>query len=177
MDERSLPKNILSPHARSLLDALQCQGEANNCGPFSVTTVINALKNLHLEGVVLAQEMNRPVWRGILYVVRRIPDSATFPWGMVDMLRRYGLGARWRLLGNEQRLLQGLEEGRVLLPIIGSWKPLAAHVMALVAWDQEQGWGFANTQYDHHDIHWVPDEEFRKKWKAMGKLVIEVFNG
>jgi hypothetical protein len=109
-----------------------------------------------------------------LFVVRRVPNWATFPWGMVDIFRSYGLNASWRFFSSTGTLIEGLLTGKILMPVTGSWRPLWAHVMTLVAWDPEEGWGFANTQFDHHDIHWLDNETFLKRWKAMGRLVIVI---
>jgi hypothetical protein len=166
---------IISPHKDKILSALQYQGQRNDCGPFTTATVINALLGLNIDAIQLSNEMDKPVWRGAVYVVRRVPDWATFPWGMVDVFRSYGLSARWRLFARISFIKKALPEGKVLMPIIGEWRPSAwAHVMTLVGWDKEQGWGFANTQHNHHKVDWKPDEVVSKQWKAMGHLLVEV---
>jgi hypothetical protein len=168
------PKAILSPHQSAILGALQCQGASNDCGPFTTATVLNGIKGLNLDPSWLAQEMNRPRWRGPLPLIRRIPNWATFPWGIADELGRHGLRARWRFFANPVQLQAGLENGRILLPVIGSWRPLWAHVMTLLAWDAERGWGFANTQRSDKVIDWFPDQHFHAQWRAMGRLLISV---
>lgn len=168
---------IYSPQSSKILASLQYQEQRNDCGPFTTATVLNALRNLNISAINLADDMNRPVWRGPLFVVRRVPNWATFPWGIVDVLRSYGLQASWRLFTPKEYLRQSIGTGTILMPIIGSWKPLWAHVMTLVAWDEEMGWGFANTQYDHHNVDWHSDESFTRQWKAMGRLLIEIING
>jgi hypothetical protein len=168
------PSPIYSPHTSPLLASLQCQGQSNDCGPYTCATVINALLGLSLEAAELAQQMNRPRWRGAWFVVRRLPNWATFPWGIVDVLREHGLNASWRPFAKTAYLLEGLQQGYVLMPILGGWRPLWAHVMTLVAWDVEKGWGFANTQFAHHDIHWLSDVLFQGQWRAMAHLLIEV---
>lgn len=168
---------VLSPYKDKILNALQYQGQRNDCGPFTTATVINAMRGLSLDAIQLSDEMDKPVWRGIIYVVRRIPDWATFPWGMVDVFRSYGLHARWRLFSATKYLKEYLPQGKVLMPIIGEWRPSSwAHVMSLVAWDDDQGWGFANTQHNHHNIDWHANEEFMRQWKAMGHLLVEIDN-
>jgi hypothetical protein len=185
-------QNIISKKADIIVDSIQFQGSSNDCGAYTTATVINALSSLKsnsnqlnksqdnmlvkLEGNKLAKEMERPVWRGILLVVRKIPNWATFPWGMVDVFRNYGLKARWGFGSNPPYLKQALVGNNVLMPIIGSWKPMWAHVMTLVAWDIENGWGFANTQYKEKEIRWLPDETFQRQWKAMGHLLVEVIS-
>ncbi len=165
---------IHSPHMPSLLAALQCQGQSNDCGPYTTATIINALLNRNLEAQELAQQMNQPIWRGPWFVVRRVPNWATFPWGIVDVLREHGLNASWRPFARTSYLIEALQRGVVLMPILGGWRPLWAHVMTLVAWNAEKGWGFANTQFPHHDVHWLNDAVFRRQWWAMAHLLIEV---
>jgi hypothetical protein len=165
-----------SHHLSPVLAALQYQGQSNDCGPFTTATVINALRGLNLRGEQLALHMNRPVFRGIIPLVRRIPNWATFPWGMVDVFREYGLKASWRLLASPQFLQESFDKGYLVMPVIGQWKPLWAHVMTLLSWDPDMGWGFANTQRDDHEIDWFSNESFLPRWKAMGRLVIVVRN-
>jgi len=166
--------SIESPYAAKILAALQWQGENNDCGPFTVATVINGLLGLDLKGADLAKEMNRPSWRGPWVLVRRVPNWATFPWGMVDVFKQYGLRASWRLLASADQLYPAVAGGEVLLPILGSWRPLWAHVMTMVAWEGQNGWGFANTQYDHHRIHWLDEAIFNKLWGSMLRMLIRI---
>jgi hypothetical protein len=44
----------------------------------------------------------------------------------------------------------------------------------LVAWDEDQGWGFANTQHNHKNIDWQAEEKVLRQWKAMGHLLVEI---
>lgn len=164
---------VLSPHTDRILQALQHQGQSNDCAPYTIATLLNGLRGVEVKGPKLAREMDRPVWRGPRFVVRRIPNWATFPWGMVDVLRSNGLQASWRILANPYHLLSSLPKGRLILPILHSWRPLWSHVMTLLAWDAVRGWGFANTQYPQKQLYWVPDNLFLKRWRALGRVLIE----
>ena len=163
-----------SRYSDNILKSLRCQGQSNDCGAYTTATVLKALRGVDLEPDELARKMEKPVRRGLLPMVRKIPNSATLPWGMVDVFKEYGLNAHWRFFSNIDHLKESLDRGNVLMPIIGNWKPIWAHVMTLVEFDDQQGWGFANTQYDHHNIHWLPDATFTQQWKAMGNLLVEV---
>jgi hypothetical protein len=44
--------------------------------------------------------------------------------------------------------------------------------MSLVTWDPQNGWGFANTQYAHRNIHWLDDDTFQRRWRAMARILI-----
>ncbi|MBN2146836.1 MAG: hypothetical protein JW726_05585 [Anaerolineales bacterium] len=171
---KRMEKNLESPRKQKLLDSLAWQGQENDCGPYTTATVLNALRGLNIDAVKLAADMEKIAWRGPFPVVRRIPNSATFPWGMVDVFRRNGMKASWRFFSTPEYLQEHLDKDRILMPIIGSLRPMWAHVMALVAWDAENGWGFANTQFNHHDITWLEDAKFQKEWKAIGRLLVEV---
>lgn len=163
------PSSLQSPYIEKLLSNLQFQGYTNNCGPTTAATVCNALLNLDLRGPELAEQMNRIVWKGIVPKVRRIPNSATLPWGMVDIFHLQGLQSKWRLFARTSYLFEGLARGLILMPMIGSLKPFSAHVMTLVAWDREKGFGFANTAYEQRDIFWETDPRFRATWGTFKK--------
>lgn len=165
---------VLSSQSDQLLACLQCQGASNDCGAFTSATVVNALTGSKIQGEKLADEMEHVVWRGVFPVLRKIPNSATLPWGMADVFRKHGLKARWRFFTKLAYLPQALIDGTILMPIIGEWKPLWAHVMTLIAWDPAKGWGFANTQYAAKETFWLPDAVFQRQWKAMGHLLVEV---
>lgn len=167
---------VFSPYKDIILSSLEFQGYSNDCGPFTTATVLNALRGINIIPELLAREMDKPVWRGPLFIVRRVPRWATFPWGMVDIFNQYGLSANWRLFASKSYLRTALSDRLVLMPIIGSIIPLWAHVMSLVAWDESKGWGFANTQFTHQNIQWLSEEIFTKQWRTMANMIVEVNN-
>jgi hypothetical protein len=154
----------------------QPQGQTNDCAPFTVAIVINALTGENLSGARLAQEMNRVRLspRGLPFpVIRRIPNWATFPWGIADELGRHGLRARWRLGASENDLLTALRENRVALPIVGSLAPLWAHVKILVAHEAARGWGFVDPAQPRAEVIWDSPQRFALLWGNWGHLLIE----
>ena len=168
-----MPSTALhSPHQASLLSSLFFQGQSNDCGPYTTATVLKAIRGIELNPAELARRMDKPSWRGPFFIVRRVPNWATFPWGIADILHEYGMKSKWRFFASPDYVFESLEKGDVVMPVIGSWRPMWAHVMTLVVWDPLQGWGFANTQYSHQNIHWLPEETFQRQWRAMGRLVI-----
>ena len=120
----------------------------------------------------LARSMDHVRWNGIFPVIRRIPNWATFPWGLVDVLRQAGIHARWRPFGNEKLLVRLLEKGTVPLIIVGGWRPIWGHVMVLLARDEDRGWGFANPATFDRELFWMEDALFQRQWRAFGNLVI-----
>ncbi len=163
-----------SPHEAAIINALQWQGNTNDCAPYTVATILSAFSGSVIDGSELAKQMNKPVWRGLLLVIRRIPNWATFPWGIVDVLREYGYPAHWGIRYKPDFLRASIQKGNIPLPILGSWQPISAHVMALIAWNPTGFWGFANTQYNVHQIHWMPDNQFIKQWNLTTRMLIEV---
>jgi hypothetical protein len=168
--------SITSPYSDSILAHLAYQGSRNDCGPCSAATVINGLIGANVDPLDLAQEMNKPRWHGPLPLVRRIPDSATFPWGMTDVFRSYGLQASWKIMTPFAHLLNTLQLGALALPIIGSWNPTWAHIMTLIQYDPQRGLGFANTQYPQPTVFWMSEQEFKSKWRFALQCVVEVKN-
>jgi len=99
----------------------------------------------------------------------------TFPWGMVDIFHEYGLDASWKINSSFDYLKESIVQGKVLMPIVGSLKPLWSHVMTLLVCSPGNHWGFANTQHDLSEIFWVQEHIFRKQWRVMGNILVEVY--
>ncbi len=167
-------QEIASPLADQILANLQYQGLSNSCGPYSLTTVINAIKNLQLDPETIARELNKPVKRFFIPIIRRIPNSATFPWGMVDMFSQFGIKAHWKCFTPLNHLLVSFQNGNILMPIIGSLRPLWAHFLILIAIHPVKGFGFANTQFQRPEIDWIAEEQFRRQWRIFANCVVEV---
>ena len=160
----------------------QYQALTNDCAPFTTAIVANTLTGKNLQGLELAEEMNRPRLAPgpIPYpVIRRIPNWATFPWGIADELRRQGVAARWRFGAQEADLRGALEENRVAMPIIGElmrWRDgrlrLWAHVKPLFAFDPAQGWAFVDPA-SARPVTWQGPAEFADLWRSYGHLLVE----
>ena len=154
----------------------QYQAQTKDCAPYTVAIVINALKGKNLVGEAVAREMNRPRWsKGLIPVpvVRRIPNWATFPWGIADELGRHGVRACWRFGAREEDLLTALKDDRIALPIIGAFRPLWAHVKILAAHDPAQGWGFLDPAHPRPEITWDSPNLFALLWGNFGHLLVE----
>lgn len=136
--------------------------------------VLNALCNLHLDGASLARQMDTPRWFGPLPIIRRVPRWATFPWGVTDIFRAYGVAARWRMFGAPQQLKEALQTGAIPMLILGGWRPVWAHYLVLVAYDPKQGWGFADPANDCQQIVWRKDSLFQKQWRNYANQWINI---
>ncbi len=153
----------------------QFQGATNDCAPFTTAMVIGAILGRPVDGRQLAAQMNRPRWRwGPLPhpVIRRIPNWATFPWGVVDILRLNGIRARWRFGASEADLFLALEQDRIAMPIVGEFSPLWAHIKPLVAHDRVKGWGFVDPG-QREVLSWQSHGAFRKHWSNWRNLLVE----
>lgn len=161
-----------------LVEYHQFQGKSNDCAPHTVAIVVNAYKHQKvLEGDAVAQEMNEPRLRLSLLplVIRRIPNWATFPWGIVDELRENGIPARWRIGATPADLQKALDEGRVPMPIIGEIKipGIWAHVKPLAEIDSNRGYGFVDPAHAVAEITWQPKDDFERLWKNFWHLLVE----
>lgn len=165
----------LSPHTGRLLGAHQWQGQTNDCAPYAIAILLRGLLNLPVTGDQMAEAMNRPRWIGPIPLVRRIPNWATFPWGVVDVLRQHGVPAAWRWWATEDLLRQTLHRGGIPMPIFGQWRPLWAHIALLVGYDPQRGWGVVDAGHPRAEVLWTPAEQFRRWWRALGRLAVLVY--
>jgi hypothetical protein len=159
------------------------QGDSNDCGPHVVAMAINFWQgSTVVQADVVAREMNRPrLGTGLPpLVVRRIPNWATFPWGIVDELKTHGVQARWRLRATEDDLQRALREDRVAMPIFGEpllrkgWRWVGwSHVAILSGWDPAaQVYYFVDSAQDNAPST-RPRDEFMTYWSNMGRILVE----
>jgi hypothetical protein len=159
------------------------QGSTEDCGPHVVTMVVNFWHGREvLTAPTTARAMNRLKWQAGWppLVVRRIPNWATFPWGMVDMLREHDVPARWRLFASADHIFQALSENRIVMPIFGQpfrrrgWKFIGwSHVAILCGWDAEASvFQFVDSAKSHAPST-RPHDEFLRLWRYMGRILIE----
>ena len=173
MGPAALPaRSLQTPWLAALLAAHQHQGSGNHCGPFAAAIALRALGRAEVDGETLARELNRPRWIGPLPLIRRIPNWATFPWGVADVLRRYGLRARWRFAAPWSLLHHGLEQGWLLLPVFGQWRPLWAHIAVLAAYHPQKGWGFVDSAHPRPELVWRDTATFARQWRSYGRLLV-----
>lgn len=173
---------IADRHDRTIQSYHIHQGDSNDCGPHVVTMIANFMQGrVALDADAIAHAMNRPRLGGFPPImVRRIPNWATFPWGISDMLAEHGVRARWQFRASEDDLRAALREDRVPLPIFGEplrrrgWKWTGwSHVALLVGWNPAS------------DTYWFVDPartsaptgrqraKFLDLWDNMGRILIE----
>lgn len=168
---------IISPFLQRVQAVHASQGRTNDCGPFSTAMVINAMTPLKVDPPALGREMEHIAWWGPLPILRRIPGWATFPWGVVDVLRRHGLKARWLPFCGSQRLVSALNRGEIPILFIGGWRPLWGHVLILQAYDPLLGWGFVDPARANADLHWLDPPLLIKEWRTFANSVVMVTPG
>lgn len=172
----------------------QYQGVTNDCAPASLAIAVNALRGERaLMGSAVAQEMNRIAveWRPFPRVtVSRIPNWATFPWGMVRYMTRLGFRACWRPFGTLERLEQNLRADRMTMVIVGEpwrWRGWSyagwAHVKILFGELPGHGFLFVDPGFprspspdrlEHHGLFWQAKGEFLRQWRNLLRLYVEV---
>ncbi len=172
----------------------QFQGRTNDCGPTSLAIVANAVRGREeLNGERVAEEMNRLglAWRAFPYLgLSRIPNWATFPWGMVDYLRRQGIPARWRPFGTVERLRRNLLDDRITIVMIGQllrWERGRyrgwAHAKVVFGHIAGQGFLFVDPaversgeshRLEYHGLSWQREEEFLRQWGNLLRVYVEV---
>ena len=171
------------------------QRKSSDCGPYSLAIVANALLDEErFDPDVVAQEMNLPsVSRGPFPgpIIRRIPNWATFPWGITDYLRQHGFRSNWRIRGSMERLLGNLREQVATMVMIGEpfkfdfdWREYTGWAHVKVVYGYEPGVGLAfvdpgfpknpNDPWESQGIFWQDEESFVREWKNLLRIMIEV---
>jgi hypothetical protein len=174
VESSTTSRAVLSPNVNRILAHHVPQGRSNDCGPYSAAMLINTLCSQKVDPSNLARELDHIRWIGPLPFVRRIPNWATFPWGVADALRLRGIPAHWRPFGSPAALVRTLHSGSIPIVFIGSFKPMWGHVMVLLARDPIRGWGFSDPAWPSPELHWLPDSTFLSQWRTYANSWVEV---
>ena len=173
----------------------QYQGRTNDCGPTSVAIAVNAMEGRPLlEGTEVAREMSRLgfEWKPFpRFVLPRIPNWATFPWGIVYYLRKRGLQARWRPFGTLERLDRNLRSDRMTMVMVGEpwrWGGVSyagwAHVKILFGRLPGRGLLFVDPGFrrsmkpdrlEFHGLFWQEEGEFLRQWRNLLRIYVETW--
>jgi hypothetical protein len=166
-------KMIISPYTDKLIMVHQYQAQSNNCGPFCAAMAINSIMDLHLDGSDLAKSMNHPRFNLFIPVIRRIPEYATFPWGITDVLWEYGIKSSWKFFNAFSNLTELLPENLMLILLTATYKPINAHYRILASLENEQI-GFVDPAYPVKEIHYQSRSSFLEEWKNAFNPIITV---
>lgn len=165
-----------SAYSQILIQNHEFQESKNDCGPFCAAIVLNALSTNTISGSALSNHFNRITWKGIFPHIYRIPNWATFPWGIASWLRNSGINARWKTQVTTEYLKSKLND-TIFIVTIGSLWPLWAHYKILVAIDANLGWGFVDPATPSSSTSWQANRSFVSQWSRFGHMVIEIKPG
>ena len=171
------------------------QGNTNDCGPFSLSIVANALLDQErFDPTVVAEEMNRItlVSRPIPHpFISRIRNWATFPWGITRYLQDHGFRAAWHVRGTPERLFANLHQQIATMVMIGEilksdnvwfagwgW----GHVKVLYGYASQTGFAFVDPgcrkdpadPWGSRGIFWQDQVSFLREWSNLFRIFIEV---
>lgn len=172
----------------------QSQGQSNDCGPTAAAIAANAFwDEERYSGDVVARKMNKPAfsWRPFPHpVFQRIPDWATFPWGIVYYLRSQKVPSRWFPFASLSRLRRNLESGRITIVLIGEvlrWDQGRfagwSHYKLPYGYSSARGYLFVDPAVNRADsiekeipqgVSWQPEEQFLQQWRNLLQVMIEV---
>lgn len=164
---------IESRYSSLLVSHHQFQGKFNDCGPFNAAIILNSLKEKKVDGRELSIQLNHIEMKGVVPVIYRIPNWATFPWGIVEVLSEAGIMTKWKVWVKPQYLLSHLVD-QIFIVIIGNIIPLWTHYKILTAYNPGFGWGFVDPALKEPSISWQSEESFLSQWNKTGRMVIEI---
>ena len=190
---------VLKPRYHTSTDVFlwhQYQGEStNDCAPFSVAIVANAILNRpRFDGYAVAREMeklafvNRPLPH---IALRKVPNWFTLPWGISGYLQSKGIPARLRWFGDVEGLLRNARENRLTIVIIGDLLRLRgsyAHAKVLYGFEPpgspmvKAGLYFVDPGIEKdksglprlpEGVFWQDEAEFKREWGNMLRVYVE----
>lgn len=166
-------QRIDSIFCNQLVKAHLFQGKTNHCGPYSAAIVLKAFgKPVDID--LLANSAIGWKKNKSIPVFRRIPNWATFPWGLVDILRENGFAASWRVLTPKERLMECLLQDIIVIVVTGNYFPLWAHYSILVSISEGMV-GLVDPANQETAISWLAEQEFMLRWSKLGRTIIQVF--
>jgi hypothetical protein len=170
-------------HGHPIEDYHLAQGSTNDCGPHATAVTLGFSTGIPAAVKDLIRELNQPRI-GLHFppvMIRRIPNWATLPWGIADVLRAHGLRASWRFRASEADLQRALAADRIPLPIFGEpfrrrglrWTGWS-HIAVLAGWDPAARayWFVDSARTD--PLAARGQDQFRREWANLGHLLIEV---
>jgi hypothetical protein len=163
---------ITSRFLSKLIINHQFQGKTNNCGPCCAAITINTIKGTKLLGGKLADELNRPKFSSGFPFIRRIPNWATFPWGITSLFHENGIAGTSTFLSRDSIILASIIQGKIPIVVLGDYHPLWAHYIIVSAYHSQLGWGIIDPAINIQKIWWMPFDYFNEKWSKAGRILI-----
>ena len=166
---------INSIHTNRILLNHQYQYQSNNCGPLCAAMVINTIKGLRIDGFVIADAMNHQTNNNWLALIPRIPNSATFPWGIVSALAGYGITSNWRSFTPFASLTNLISKKYLIIVLTASYQPVSAHYRILVSIAPDY-LGFVDPAYPQENLQFQPVDSFISSWHRAVDTIIMIPN-
>jgi len=190
-DLQTIALRMITP----LYEYHQFQGESQDCGPTSLAIAANALlgEERYIKKRV-SNEMNAPgftVSPFPHFVVRRVKNWATFPWGIVNYARSEGFRTRWAPFGTQRKLQRNLENDRITLVFVG--QPLRfnegkwdgwAHIKVLYGYTPGKGYVFVDPGHSagggsdswaSMGLFWQSEDDFLRYWRGLLRIYVEIW--
>ena len=166
---------IKSPFIDKLIDSHQYQGHSNDCGPYSISIVLNALNISKISGTSISKSLSGISWKGIIPTFYRFPNGGTFPWSIAKVFREYNLYCKWSVFNTRDEIINQLCNNSIVLLLIGQIYPIWAHYVICVAYSMENGFGFVDPGSSSNNVVWVSEQNFMSYWKtyACSKIIIK----
>jgi hypothetical protein len=137
--------------------------------------VINTIKGLHVDGFAIAEAMNHPSGKKWYTPVPRIPNSATFPWGIVEVFSEYRIKSTWQPFTSFARLSNLLSYGNMVIVLTANYQARTAHYRILVAINPDN-LGFVDPAYPEGIIQFQPMDSFISSWQKALDTIINIPN-
>ena len=163
---------IISSHLEKLQKYHQPQGQTNHCGPFAVATILPLFGIQGLSGEYLAAHFNRLGSSLKRIIPARIPNYATFPWGIVNVFKHYHINARWEIFCRRDTLLSRINTNNIQIVLVGELLKRRTHYLILTGFDDKLGMGFVDPAYPNPSIHWIPEKIFITQWSRLWRNCI-----
>ena len=133
--------------------------------------IINTIKKLQVDGFAIAASMNQSHSFSLFNPIPRIPNSATFPWGMVEVFSAYGISSNWQSFTSFAQLSDLLVAKNMIIVLTANYQPLSAHYRILVSIDQDH-LGFVDPAFPQENIQYQPVDTFIASWhKALDTII------
>ena len=150
----------------------QYQGQTNNCGPYTIATILPLFGFEGISGDYLAKHFNQLASINGRYFPGRIGGSATFPFGLVRVLKHYHIYAQWEIFYNRNLLISRIPTNKLQIVLLSDIFKMHAHYLIIVAYDEKLGMGFIDPAFPNSAIHWIIEDTFRRKWGQLGRNCI-----
>jgi hypothetical protein len=163
--------NISSNHTQFLIPLHQYQGTSNNCGPYCTATIINYIYHSQITGDSISEYMNHLHFLGWRLSIKRIPNFATFPWGVTDTLLEYGINSQLMIFTKFEQLCDLLSKNELIIVLTATFRPLTAHYRIVVSIDDNR-LGFIDSAHNQYQICYQDKQSFLSGWQNTAHTII-----